>query len=183
MDNLRFIRETMEASAAFTAVPGWGTVFVGVTALGAALIASRQAAAGEWIQVWFYEGLLGLGIGTAALLAKARRGERSLLAAPARKFALGLIPPLAAGAVLSAALVEARALSLLPGTWLLLYGTAVVTAGVFSVRVVPVMGVCFVALGAAAFVAPAHWADALLALGFGGLHVGFGAWIAWRHGG
>ena len=63
------------------------------------------------------------------------------------------------------------------------FGPGVVTGGAFSVRTVPVMGMAFMALGAVALVAPAGWRDVLLAAGFGGLHILFGLFIAWRHGG
>jgi hypothetical protein len=74
-------------------------------------------------------------------------------------------------------------LNLVPGMWMLLYGVAVVAAGTFSVRIVPVMGFAFMGLGSLAIVAPASWATASMAAGFGGLHLIFGTLIARRHGG
>jgi hypothetical protein len=85
--------------------------------------------------------------------------------------------------LLTFALFHAGALTLLPAVWLLLYGTAIVTGGAFSVRVVPVMGLCLMALGTIALFVPAAWGDAFMAAGFGVLQVGFGLWIARHHGG
>lgn len=183
MDNLRFIRETMEGAACFTAVSGIGEVAVGITAVMAAWIASLQASPRAWIAVWLCEAALGAGISVAAIVWKARKTEISLLSGPVRRFALGLLSPFVAGGILTAVLFAQGAFGLLPGLWLLLYGTGVVTGGAFSVRIVPVMGLAFMALGALALVAPASWGDAFLAAGFGGLHILFGAVIAWRHGG
>jgi len=183
LEHLRFIRETMERASAFTDVPGWGTVAVGATALGAALAASRTATFNGWLRVWLTEAALASGIGLLAMVRKSRRAGTSLLANPGRRFALSLAPPLAAGAAVTGALYAARLPGPVPGVWLLLYGTGVTTAGAFSVPVVPVMGFCFMALGTAALFLPAAWGNALLALGFGGFHILFGAVIARRYGG
>lgn len=183
MDNLRFIRETMERASSFTAVPGWGGVIVGVTALIAALIAARVPDEHEWMYVWGCELPLALLIGGLTMKRKATAAQTKVLSPPGRQFTLSLAPPLIAGAMLSIALARVEAYDVLPGMWLLLYGTGVVTGGAFSVRIVPVMGVCFMALGILALVAPAQWNNFFLAAGFGGLHIIFGIIIARRHGG
>ncbi len=183
MDNLRFIRHTMSRAGSFTAVPGWGGVGMGVVGLVAAVVASVQAGPGAWLAVWASAAFVATAIGTAAMLRKSRRAGSSLNAAPGRKFVLALSPPLVAGSIISAALVQADLYGLLPPIWLLLYGASVVSAGVFSVRPVPVMGGCFMALGAVAAFAPEGWQNPLLAIGFGGLHVVFGLIIARRYGG
>ncbi|HEX7239779.1 MAG TPA: hypothetical protein VF263_05910 [Longimicrobiaceae bacterium] len=183
MDNLRFIRETMERAGSFTAVSGWGTVVTGVTALGAAWVASRQPSPEAWIAVWWTEALFAMAIGGWTTARKARAARMPLLSGPGRKFALSLAPPLLAGAVLTAFLHGAGMTAVLPGMWLLLFGTGVVTAGAFSARVVPVMGICFMLLGTLALFAPAAWGDAFMAAGFGGMYIVFGTIIAWRYGG
>jgi hypothetical protein len=183
MENLRFIRETMEGAAFFTAVSGLGEVAVGMTALVAAWVASRQATAWGWLQVWLWDALVAFLITTGAIVWKGRRSEQSLFSKPGRRFVLSLFPPLMAGALLTPILFFSGNVTALPGLWLLLYGTGVVTGGAFSVRTVPVMGIAFMAIGAMALVSPPTWRDALLAAGFGGLHVIFGILIAWRHGG
>lgn len=181
-EDLRYIRRAMERAGSFTAVSGWGTVAIGVTALAAAAVAARQPTFARWLAVWLGEAVLAAAIGVAATARKARRTGSSLLSAPARKFAMGFTPAVLAGALLTVALVGSGAVEVVPGTWLLLYGAGVVAAGAFSVPVVPLLGACFLALGAAALAAPAA-GDALLAAGFGGVHVVFGVVIARRHGG
>ncbi len=183
MDNLRFIRETMELASSFTAVPGWGGVAIGVTALIAAVIASRVPDEHEWMWVWAWELPLALLIGGLTMKRKAGVAQLKLLSAPGRKFTLSLTPPLVAGALLSVGLARAEAYDTLPGMWLLLYGVGVVTGGAFSVRVVPVMGICFMALGMVALFVPIFWGNFLMAAGFGALHIIFGTIIARRHGG
>lgn len=183
MDNLRYIRETMERASSFTAVPGWGGVLVGITALAAALIATRIRDEHDWMYVWACELPLALCIGGLTMKRKAKAAQLKLLSGPGRKFTLSLAPPLLAGALLSVALAHEDAVDILPGLWLLLYGTGVMTGGAFSVKVVPVMGVCFMVLGAIALFTPISWGNFLMAGGFGGLHIIFGTIIARRHGG
>jgi hypothetical protein len=88
-----------------------------------------------------------------------------------------------AGAILTVAFYRMQLFALMPGTWLLLYGASVVTSGTFSVRVVPIMGLSFMALGTVALIAPFSWANWFMAAGFGALHIVFGIVIARRYGG
>lgn len=183
MDNLRFIRETMESASSFTAVSGWGLILVGATALAAGWVASLQTTPEAWLLTWGIEGALAVMIGGTATVLKARSAGESLFRGPGRKFVLGFAPAMAVGAVLTAFLFGAGMVDALAGVWLLLYGIAVVAAGTFSVRIVPVLGTCFLALGTATLFLPAVWHDPLLAAGFGGLHVVFGVVISRRYGG
>jgi hypothetical protein len=183
MEDLRFIRRTMEVGAAFTAVPGWGGVGMGVSALAAAALASSQPTAERWLLVWILEALLAMAIGAVAIHRKARRADLPVLSGAGRKFVLSFLPPALAGVVLTVALWQAGADSLLPGAWLLLYGAAVVTAGTFSVKIVPVMGICFMVVGAFALLVMPAAGDLSMAVGFGGLQIVFGVTIARKHGG
>ncbi len=183
MEDLRFIRRTMENGKAFTAVPGWGGVAIGTTALLAAAIAAGQTTPEGWLGVWATEAVVAAGIGAWAIDRKARRVGLPVLSGTGRKVLLGFFPAALAGIILTWALWQAEATRLIPGAWLLLYGVAVVAGGTFSVRVVPLMGVCFMALGALGLLLLPNAGNALMALGFGGLHVVFGVIIARGHGG
>ena len=183
MDNLRYIRETMERASAFTGISGWGQVAIGVSALAASRIAAQQPTPKAWLWVWVAEALVSLLIAGWSMDRKARVVGIPLFSGPGRKVAFSLSPPLFAGALLTAVLFHAGLTSAIPGVWLLLYGTGVVTGGMFSVNVVPIMGLCFMSLGAVALLGPAYLGNWLLAAGFGGLHVVFGVIIARRYGG
>jgi hypothetical protein len=182
-DNLRFIRETMELAGSFTAVPGWGGVGIGLTALAAAALASRYPAPAEWLFIWLVEAALAIALGLLTTARKARAARLAMFSGPGRKFVVSFAPPLVVGSLLTAALYHAGNFAVLPALWLLLYGTAVVSGGAFSVRVVPVMGICFIALGAAALWSPVSWGNAYLMAGFGGLQIAFGLVIAKKYGG
>jgi hypothetical protein len=183
MENLRFIRETMERSTSFTAVPGKGGVAMGITALAAAGIAMRVPTPELWIATWGLAAIVALAIGVAAVSLKSKAANLPMFSGAGRKFALSLSPPLLAGAFLTVALYHHGLVAPLAGMWLLLYGVGVVTAGTFSVRVVPLMGLCLMTLGVAAMFSPASWGNAYLAAGFGGVHIIFGTLIARRYGG
>ena len=182
VDDLKFIRRAMERAGAFTAVPGWGGVGMGVTALAAAFLAAFQPTLGRWLAVWLAAALLATAIGLWAMVRKARRLDVPLATGAGRKFALGLLPPILVGALLTMALLRAGVPTLVPAVWLLLYGTGIVAAGAFSVPVVPLQGLAFLILGMAALLVP-EAGDLLLGLGFGVVNVVFGVVIAVRHGG
>jgi len=183
MDNLRYIRRTLERAGSFTAVPGIGGMLMGSTALAAAWMASGRSRTGAWLAVWLADAGLALLIGVVAAAVKSRRVKMPLLSGPGRKFVAGFAPPMVAGALITAVLFRAGLAAPLPGIWLLLYGASVVSGGWASVRVVPLMGACFMAAGAAALLSPAEWGNVVLAAGFGGLHIVFGAVIAVKYGG
>ena len=183
IDNLQFIRDTMSRASRFTAVPGWGGVAIGVTALVTSTLTVRMNGTTAWTYWWMAEAGVAVAIGVATIVLKAKRLQLSLLDAPAKRFALAYVPPLVAGAVLTLVFLENGLMSRLPGCWLLLYGVGITAGGTLSVRVVPLLGVLFMALGAAAFAAPASYGDAFMAAGFGGLHIIFGLIIARNYGG
>jgi hypothetical protein len=181
-DNLRFIRDTMERAASFTAVPGIGGVFIGLTALVAGTLAIGRSPQTQFA-IWCAEALVAATTAYVAVRRKSQRLSMSLQTRAARRALLSFMPPLLAGAVLTAVLVRLGAFGVLPIPWLLLYGAAMVTGGAFSVRIVPVMGLCFMSTGFCAAVCPPTWGNDFLMFGFGALHVFFGAVIARRHGG
>src|SRR5687767_7147662 len=140
IENLKYIRETMERAGAFTAVPGWGGILMGVSAVLMALISSRLSTKELWFASWLGEAVLALSIGGWAMVQKVKAVDSTLFYGPGRKFAVNLCPPMIAGALLTVVLYQQGLFALMPGVWLLLYGVAVVTGGAFSVRIVPIMG-------------------------------------------
>jgi hypothetical protein len=182
-EQLQFIRRTMERSATFTAVPGLGGAAMGTIGLAAAGLAATQPSPERWLTVWILAAAVAAGIGVATMWRKAAQSGAPLTGAVGRRFALGLSAPLVAGTAITYALWRAGAYNVMPATWLLLYGTGVVVGGMFSAPVVRATGLCFMATGVAAIVTPQEWGTGWLALGFGGLHIGFGIHIARHHGG
>jgi hypothetical protein len=179
-DNLRFIREAMERAGAFTAVPGWGGTAMGASAIVAAYLAGKQTDPSQWLRIWLLELLVAIALASVTMTVKARRARIPLFGGPARRFAMAFAPPVASGGALTWGLANAGNYELLPSVWLLLYGSGIVAGGLSSVRVIPIMGMLFFVLGVLAFFGAGNL---LLAIGFGGLHLVFGAIIAWRYGG
>jgi hypothetical protein len=182
LDDLRFIRETMERSSAFTATPGWGQVAMGLTALAAALIAAHQPGANAWLAIWLIEAALAFAIAVPSMYLKARRVGLPLTSGPGRKVALTFLPSVAVAVILTVALHSLGLTRLLPGVWALCYGAGILSGGAFSIPLLPAMGLCFVTSGAVALFVPAI-GNHLMAISFGGLHILFGLWIAKSYGG
>jgi len=182
LEDLRYIRETMERSSAFTATPGWGQVVMGVTALAAAYLAARQSTPNAWLAVWLMEACIAIVIAAPAMYVKARRAGLPLTSGPGRKFAISFVPSMGVAVVLTAALQRLGLTHLLPGVWSLCYGAGIVTGGAFSIPLLPAMGISFLTVGTVALFVPG-WGNILMAIAFGGLHILFGLWIARNHGG
>ena len=180
--DLQYIRETMERVGSFTAVPGWGGVLMGATAIVTAYFARNIESREVWFAAWMGEAVLAGAIGVLGMLRKAKM-QRTLLQGPGRKFAMSLFPAMAGGAIFTAVLYQQQLFSLMPGVWLLFYGVAVMSCGTYSVKVVPLMGAAFMALGSVALLTPWEWAQWCLAAGFGGLQIIFGGIIARNYGG
>ncbi len=183
IDNLKYIRETMERSASFTAVPGYGGILMGVTAVVAAYVANRQLYLVDSLTVWLVEAVLAFLIGLLAMWQKSKIAGQSLFSVPAKKFALSFAPPLIAGVIVVLGLWRYGHYYEMAPVCIVSYGAAVACGGAFSARVVPVMGWCFIALGAVAFVLPSNYGNLMMALSFGALHIVFGAIIARKYGG
>ncbi|MCD9189518.1 MAG: hypothetical protein LUM44_24115 [Pyrinomonadaceae bacterium] len=183
MDNLKFIRETMERSAVFTSVPGYGGILMGATAIVAAYIAHSQISIRDWLTVWLTEAILAFFIGLLAMWQKTKLSKTSLFSTPARKLIMNSLPPMLCGVFITLGLWRFGHFEVMIPTWILCYGAAVVCGGAFSVKVVPIMGWCFIALGAVAFFLPANTGQVMMALSFGVLHIVFGAIIGRKFGG
>ena len=183
IDNLQFIRETMERSTHFTAVPGYGGMLMGGTAVVAAYIANRQIYPVDSLATWLIEAVLAFAIGLLAMWQKSKIAGTPLLSAPAKKFAMSFAPPLIVGVAIVLGVWRYGDYEAMPAICMLCYGAAVVCGGAFSVKVVPVMGWCFIVFGAAAFALPSNYGNLMMGLSFGGLHIIFGAIIARRYGG
>ncbi len=182
LSNIRYIRETMERASAFTSIPGWGGVAIGITAVVTAVLAQWRPP-GQWLLVWLCDAVIAAGIGAVTMVWKARRAGVSFASKGARRFFISYFAPIMSAALLTVVLWRIEAIEPLPALWLLLYGTSFVSSGAFSIRVVPIMGLCFMILGLAACLVPFAMANILLGVGFGGLHIIFGLIIARSYGG
>jgi len=183
IESLEFIRTTMARSAPFTAVSGAGGIAMGVLALVAAAIARSSSSNEQWLTVWVLSAAVAVPVGFVLMRAKARRHDLALWSAAGRRFAQGFVPAIAAGAVLTFALVRGDAVDLVPAVWLLLYGAGVLAGSSSSVPVLAWLGALFMVLGVVSLFTPPALRDLWLAAGFGALQIGFGAYIARNHGG
>jgi len=183
LEDLRFIRNTMASASGYTTLSGFGLVVIGLGAVLAGTLARQSASGWGSAQVWLLDALASVALGCGSVVLKARAARQPLFAGPVRKFAIGFAPAILAGAALTLALMRYEAWTLMPGLWLLMYGTALLSAGTTSAAVIPVMGGGFFALGFVALLAPPAWGNSLMMLGFGALHLVFGALIARRYGG
>lgn len=182
-EQLKYIRDVMSRTSTFTAVPGWGAVLMGVSAMVAAYVASEMATERLWLVAWMFDAAVAASMGVTALVRKASISKTPLKSGVGRKFITGFLPALFVGAVLTVALWRTGEIALLPGVWMLLYGIGTLTGGAYSVRIVPVMGILFILAGTVTLFMSPEWHNVMMAATFGGLHLGFGCLIIRYHGG
>lgn len=182
-EQLKYIRDVMSRTSTFTAVPGWGAVLMGISALVAAYVASQMPTERLWLTAWMLDAAVAASMGVVAMIWKASISNTPLRSGAGRKFITGFLPALFVGAVLTIVLWRAGEATLLPGVWMLLYGIGTFTGGAFSVRIVPVMGILFIIAGTLTLFLPPAWHDLMMGATFGGLHIGFGYLITRHHGG
>ena len=72
IDNIRFIRETMERSASFTNVSGIGGLVMGLIAIGASSLAVRTATDFGWLVTWLAAAALSFSVAIIAMARKSR---------------------------------------------------------------------------------------------------------------
>lgn len=184
IENLRLIRETMERAGSFTSIPGWGGVGIGVSAIVAGYLAQRVVwEPRAWLEVWLWEAVVAAILAAVTMGIKWRRTATPFMSGAARRFFVSYFAPVIAGAALTFTLAHRGSFDALPATWLLLYGSAFVSSGAFSIRLIPVMGVCYMVLGGLAALVRLPVGNLILGAGFGALHIIFGFLIARRYGG
>jgi hypothetical protein len=183
IDNLQYIRETMERAEPVTVISGWGIAAAGGVAFVATVATFDAPLTARWIWTWIAAAVVAFAVSLGATLRKASRTGTPFLTGATQRLALAFAPAMFIAGVLTGALLRQNLTALLTPLWLLSYGAAVIAAGMFSVRVIPVMGACFVLLGTIAALVPSGFEAWLMAAGFGGLHAVFGVLIARRYGG
>ncbi len=170
---LRYIRASME-SAASLAVPGSTGIASGIVGVTAAIVSSIPALRPHWLVVWLLAAVVAAGVGGALLLRQPSLSSLTIGGAPIRRFAIGLLPSLFAGAVMTLVLWSSGMQRTIPGTWLLLYGCGLIAASAATARVIGILGGSFVAAGLLALLLPEKLQILMLGVGFGGLHILFG---------
>jgi hypothetical protein len=170
---LRYIRASMEGAVSL-AVPGSAGIALGVLAFITAAISSAPGLSDYWLGIWLGASLIGAGVGGTLVVRESSLRSLRLIGTPLRKFVLCLTPSLFAAVIMTAVLWSSGDLHAIPGTWLLLYGCALITASSATTRTIGVLGGCFALLGLIAFLLPDRLQILMLAAGFGGLHIVFG---------
>jgi len=175
----------MENSSSFTGVSGLGYMLAGLSAFLATWIAMQQDTAFAWLLVWMAESMVASVLAFGFTISKAHSQGESLRSTTGKKVLFAFLPPMTVGAVLTIFMLQLNAIEILPGIWLCVYGAAVMTAGAYSVAVLPLMGGLFIALGTVVLFINSpgpemlYFGNLWLGAGMGGLHLIFG-YIIWK---
>jgi hypothetical protein len=179
LGTLQYIRASIDA-AGLLAVPGSAGIAIGAVGVLAALLVSLKPLAAHWLEIWLIAGFVAIAFGTVLMAHQFVSRGTALYRGPLRRFLMCLCPPLLVGAVLTWQLWLHAQSAMIPGVWLLMYGCAVMAASTLTRRALAVMGALLAVLGVVALQAPVSSQNAMLGVGFGGLHLLFGILIGGR---
>lgn len=178
------IRQYMDRStksAHYTAVSGF--IAGAATLVGCAVLLARNGLdvppLVEFAVVWSAVALVALVGVLWSTLRKARARDEEVLNTPTRMVLGALCPAGFSLLALTVALGAHGRVDLLPGVWLLFYGTGLFSAALFARREFQKIGVTALVLGAAALACPPGWGTLFMGVGFGALHLAYGV-TAWR---
>jgi hypothetical protein len=173
---LRYIRASMDGAAS-VAVPGSAGIAMGGVGLLATALSCVPSLRGHWLGIWLVAAVVAAGVGLPLITQPSSLRGLTLSGTPVRKFALCLLPSVFAGVVMTGVHWRSGDLQAIPGTWLLLYGCALISASVATTRTIAIMGASFVTLGVVALLLGSELQVFMLGAGFGGLHILFGLLI------
>lgn len=190
------IQRIMERATLWTLLPGTAAVIGGILVLigcgvSYGMIGSVDFAAMLDIPfdqqvgfcvMWFAIGVAGVLLETILTLLAAKRQGMSATVRSARVATFSLTPSVVVAMVLTIKFLiptepQREEIQYIVPMWMMLYGTGVYTAGLFSIRAPRILGLAFLALGIVALMAFQGYGVVTAALSFGVLHIVFGIYI------
>jgi len=195
LKNLSEIRSLMESSTKFLSLSGLAGVFIGIIALCGAVVAylylsldifsdnyyihlSRGQVFNFGNVAFFVTDaiivlILALTAGTIFTIRKAHKNGQAVWNAAVKKFLINLFIPLIAGGLFCLVLLYYHVIILIAPAMLVFYGISLVSASVFTFKVIRYLGYSEIILGLAAcfFVG---YGLIFWAVGFGFLHIIYG---------
>lgn len=204
-EHLRVIRQTMERSTKYSTLSGLSGVLIGLVAIVGVVVTNsiiRQAPAftvrsqaelrslnafqhrqfAELAAIWTTVLVLAIAIDFVANKRRAARVGKTVMSPIGGHIILAALPAFFAGAVITYFFIMHNLAFSVWGVWMLCYGLAICAVGLFSVKPVSVLGAAFVLAGAVTLLLPPSAQLPMMALTFGGFHIGYGILMARRHG-
>lgn len=197
LQDLSDIRTMMEEATKFPSLSGLSGVMVGLLAIGGTIAAfvreptilfdlENAVRAGKTDVTLFLAldaaAVLVLALSVAVLLSlrMARRKKLPVWNRTARLLVTHLCLPLIAGALFCTALAVQNLAYLLPAVMLIFYGLALLNASKYTLAEIRYLGITQVLLGVVAsfWISFSVW---FWMLGFGFLHIIYGAYLYWRY--
>ena len=193
------IQRIMERATLFTLLPGTPAVIGGLLVLAgcavsyamfrsldfADMLRMSLTAQMAFCVMWFLVGVIGVLVEVILTTRAAARQQLTPVDRPMRVAAFSLTPSVVVAMVLTYKFLipvdpRPEEIRYIVPVWMMLYGTGVYTAGLFSIRPPRILGLVFLGLGVAALMFFPQYGVVSAALSFGLLHIIFGVYIIWK---